>query len=484
MQLNKTEQRFLLDVLRVELDVPIRADLKVYDSEFPVLVIPQITQNGFFELRYFGTPFLPAEVGPDGSQSWTDYDIFGIHPAIEKSWKNRDNVILELVERPHPFVPRHNTSGPRICAKILSVDDNNKGILAIHENQVTVAKSPLRKAKFSLVDFPEIIHRRKHRMQDLNARKELNDSHDELQTEYSRVENKSFFSHSRFQNITNLITESGWEITLIEDDELTRGNNSYTGTIEREDGEEFDIKQLRQVLEGLTKFFSFTTCALRHPTAVIALCADDRVAWGQVGRFKLMPQNVNWFLNSESIAENALLEYLFPEFWSKWEKDRDAFAAVIDYYVSGSALQQMGFPRNAVETTYAGLELLAHLILASPHKRESVSNIEKAIKQHGIPHLFLDESETPISFQVAQKLNAQQSGVDLINKVRNYVAHPIDFDNDIIKQDPLQHLDKDYHPYFNIHDLGQFYLEYLLLKEMCDYAPRHHRPLDEQLSIS
>ena len=481
MELNGIEEEFFRHVLRAEQDIPIRANLKVYKQTFPVMVIPQITQRGYFELRYFGTPVPQPEIGPDGSQSWTDYAIFGVDPELEKAWKNHDKVTLELAERPHPFVLLQNTSGPRICARVLMVDNNNKGQLAIHENQVTVDKSPLTMAKFSLVDFPEIVYGGITWMQNLIAKNELDDFNNDLQSAVSRVDDENFSVHSRYLNITNLFTESGWEFTLTEDDEKTRGRKSYTGTIKRQNEEQFEIQQLRHVLEGLTKFFSLVTCAFRHPTAVIARDAKNRVAWGQIGKFDLMPRYDNWFSNRGAGADSALLEFIFPKFWSKWEESQDEFTAVINYYVNSRALQQKGFPQNAVATIYAGLDLLAHLILEKPHRKKSVSNIESALRQHDIPYLSLDETKTPIAFQASQRLNSKQSGVELLNQVRNYVAHPIDFDDNIIKQAPLLHLDRDYHPYFYIHDLGQFYLEYLLLKEMCDFAPQHHRPLFEQL---
>ena len=191
-----------------------------------------------------------------------------------------------------------------------------------------------------------------------------------MQSAVARVDDDNFSIHSKYLNKTNLYTENGWKITLVADDEQTRGCNSYTGTIKKQNEEEFEVHQLRKILEGLTKFFSFASCAYRHPTAVIGYDADNRVVWGQIGKFDLMPRSHNWLVNSSSKAESALMEKLFPKFWSKWEEKQNEFTAVIDYYVNSRAMQREGFPQNAVATIYAGLDLLAHLVLVRPRPQK------------------------------------------------------------------------------------------------------------------
>ena len=53
MNLNSIEQKFFADVLQVELDTPLTATLKVGDDEFPVMVIPQFSQDKYFEFSLF-----------------------------------------------------------------------------------------------------------------------------------------------------------------------------------------------------------------------------------------------------------------------------------------------------------------------------------------------------------------------------------------------------------------------------------------------
>lgn len=481
IQFNELEQKFFSSVLCAEPEVPIRGLLEVNNTEFPLTIIPSISQDDYFELRYFGAPSFQPEIDSRGRQTWKDYEMFGVHPTLEEAWKNRDILNLRLTERPNPFVLLHNVPDQTVKVRVLLADLNHRGSLAIHENHITVQDSAIRRAEFSLVDFPEIVSGTTQWLRNLVEKKEFDAFQNDLKSAIERVDDENFSIHTKYQNKTHLLTDDGWKISLAKDEDQTRGCNSYTGIIMRQDEDEFDRPQLRNVLEGLTKFFSFATCAYRHPTAVIAYGSKDTTVWGQIGRFDLMPRSDTWLRNASEVALNDILEFLFPRFWAKWEANKNEFSAAIEYYVNSRAMQRSGFPQNAVATTYAGLDLIAHLVLPNPKRTDSVDNISKSLDNHGIPHQDLHQSRTPIIFQAAQDLNAQQSGVKLLNKVRNYVAHPMDFGNNVIKQDPLQHLDNDYHPYFYIHDLGQFYLEYLLLKEMCGYTPSDYRPLYDTL---
>lgn len=481
MQLNKIEGKFFSDVLQAEPEVPVRAKLKVYDDEFPVMVIPQISQDGYFEIHYFGTPaHLPKD--DNGTRTWKDVEIFGVHPILEKAWSKRDIVRLKFEKRPHPFVLLDNAEGPDISARVLVVEQKHRGRLAISDNQIQLEKKSLRRAEFSLVDFPKIVYSGSEWLRKLLAKgqEEFDAFRSDLQSAVDRVDDDDFSIHTKYQNKTNLYTGDGWEVTLTEDDEQTRGSSSYTGTIQREDGDEFEAQDLLHLLEGLVKFFSFTSCAYRYPTAVIGYDSNDMVVWGQIGKFELMRRSHNWFDNSGTISANVYLEHFFPKFWSTWGAKQDEITAAIECYVNSRAMQQEGFPQSAVATVYAGLDLLAHLIIDKPKRNNPKYNIKTALQQYNIPHQCLDRSKNPISFQTSKNLQVAPTGVELLSSVRNYVVHPIDSYKLIIKQELLQHLDNDYHPYFYVHDLGHFYLEYLLL-EMCGYTPQNHRPLTEVL---
>ena len=160
MELNGIEQRFLTDILQTDLDAPVMANLRVNNEEFPITVIPQISQNSHFEMRYFGTPAHIPE-STDGTQTWSDGHIFGIHPALEDAWANQENVELELADRPQPVAPFQTISGPNVHAKVLIVEPGHKGRLTIHKNQVKREESTLKKVVFQPCGFLRFQENRK-----------------------------------------------------------------------------------------------------------------------------------------------------------------------------------------------------------------------------------------------------------------------------------------------------------------------------------
>ena len=480
MQLNKTEKNFFFDILRAEPYAPIRANLKVYDDEFPVMIIPQITPEGYFELRYFGTPMSSPEVGPDGVKRWTGDAIFGVHSGLEKAWNNRDVVILELEERPQPGFPPQNIPASNICANVLVVELNFRGRLSIHKNQILVKKSKLKQVEFCLVDFPAF-KKPGHILEDIFLRGTA---------EYKTFKNQLESIQGRFGDdpVTITITKplrttlragKEWEITLTEDTEQIRNHVSHSGLITKTNDTEFEIDEVSDLLIGLNQFFAFASCAYRHPTAIIGKDSHDKTVWGQIGKFTLMPKSTNWFDNDNSIPATVYLESLFPKFWTKWQEHPKELTAIVESYVNSKAMRQSGLPKEAIAASYIGLDLLASLVLTDPDPDDSVANVSKALDCYNIPYRRLKQSETPQTTQLARKLGAGRSGPHVIYSTRNYVVHPLERDTDTIKQGHLEYLDDNYSPYFYLHDLCQFYLEYLLLIGLCDYQPQHFRHLTE-----
>ena len=280
------------------------------------------------------------------------------------------------------------------------------------------------------------------------------------------------------QESTVLQTGTGWIITLTKDDEDTRGSFSYSGLITR-DGEDFSVQELSHLLEGLTYFLSFTACAYRHPTAVIGYNSEDLAAWGQIGKFILMPLSTNWFSNNSMISAGIYLEFLFPRFWSAWEKHLNEVSRIIECYINSRAMQQAGLPREAVAASYAGLDMLAHLLISNPERDSSTQVVEKALAKHKVPNPCLDSSRTPVTTKLAKELGIRPSGVPLLNSVRNYVVHPLQKNSHAVKSQHAELLDSTYSEYFYVHDLSQYFLEYLFLHGLCHYTPEHHRLLTE-----
>ena len=84
--------------------------------------------------------------------------------------------------------------------------------------------------------------------------------------------------------------------------------------------------------------------------------------------------------------------------------------------------------------------------------------------------------------QLRKDLNCSDDlGTSLIVAVRNYVAHPLEKGPPEVKARFLQYLDSDPMQYVYLHDLSQFYLEYMLLRS-CGFNMGRHRQLLEALN--
>ena len=479
MKLHEIEQDFFANVLQAELDVPAKAKLKVSDDEFPVMVIPQISQNGYFELSYFGTPAHIPE-NKNGTIEWDIDHIFGVHPVLENAWDNQYVVELEFEERPQPIAPFPMIVGPKISTRVLVVEQGHKGRLAIHKNQIQKENSTLKRIKFSLVDFPDF-KKPGHIFGDILHEGEAGYEafQNALRTIKDRFREPVEVNINRPLHIT-LIAGKEWEITLTKDAEQTRDRVSHSGLITRAKDEEFEVNEADDLLVGLNQFFAFVSCAYRHPTAIIGENSHGRAVWGQIGKFKLMPRSINWFNNDSSVPATIYLESLFPRFWAKWRKHPEELTVIVESYVNSKVMRQAGLPKEAIATSYTGLEALANLILKNPKSKGSANTVCEALGYYNIPYIRLNQSETPITSQLANKLSVAKYGPKLINEVRNYVVHPLERDSNTIKQEYLEHLDDDYSPYFYLHDLCQFYLECLFLTGLCDYQPQHLRILTER----
>jgi len=480
MQFNDLEQKFFEEVLRAELDVPVNAVLRFDDQEFPLTIIPQVSEDGYFELRYFGAPAYKPEA-KEGQLSWSDSEIFGTHPQLRRLWIDGSTVKLRFKERPAPTAFQGTLSGPDMEAKVILADFHHRGILSIKNNQIVVRESTLRKAQFSLVDFPKI---RRSGKQSWLGQLLSEGEYESFQNRIKAVsellpENKAIVQVIP-QESTVLKTDAGWIITLTKDDEDTRGSISYSGLITK-DGEEFSVKKLSHLLEGLTYFLSFTACAYRHPTAVVGYNSEDLVAWGQIGKFVLMPPSTNWFSNNSMVSAGVYLEFLFPRFWSAWEKHQNEVSRIIECYINSKVVQQAGLPREAVAASYAGLDMLAHLLISNSSRESSTQVVEKALAKHKVPDPCLDSSRTPVTTSLATELGLSQSGIPLLNSVRNYVVHPLKRNSHTFKSQHAELLDNTYSEYFYVHDLSQYFLEYLFLHGLCNFMPEHHRLLTETI---
>ena len=182
----------------------------------------------------------------------------------------------------------------------------------------------------------------------------------------------------------------------------------------------------------------------------------------------------NWF-NTIECRMGAVLEQLFPKFWLKWREHKHEIVAIIECYVHSYAMRKAGIANDAVAKSYTGLNLLSSL-----QQGRAVSgskNIRKTLSEYKIPNL-----STAVVRRISNRLGGRKrQGPDLLDRVRGYIAHPLDTGTPAkVKQEPLEYLDSEPMDYMYLHDLSQFYLEYMFLA-YCGLGFADHRPLLESI---
>ena len=440
MKLNDLESEFFDNILNAELGVPVYATLEYDKERFDIIVVPEVTGEGYFRLNYYNAPAYNP--GTQNSESAVPYksfsmnEILGTHPSLERASLNGDQVTVTLYPSRLPSKPE---SPPKLDATVLYAGRLHRGALGLDKNQVTAQKTPLKKAEFSIVQFPDFVAP-EHRIA--------------------------------------LYSGDGWQIVLTRDDKHTRDMVSHTGVIDKSDGSEYGTGNLGDVMEGLKYFFAFAAGVYCHHTVAVGYDSGNRPVWGEIGEFNPARPRPNWF--SSVVPVGTDLEKLSPGFWRRWGKNKNEINAVIECYVHSNAMRQAGITKDAVAKSYAGLEILASLVLGQTIRQDSAKRINEVLSKNRIPHLRLDQSNTPVLAKLCNDLNVgNYSGPHLLSNVRNYVPHPLDPKTPAeVKAKHLRYLDADPVNYVYLHDLCQYSLEYAFLK-FCGFQPAGYRPLLE-----
>ena len=443
MKLNCLESKFFDDILNAELDVPVHATLKYEEEKFEIIVVPEINSKGYFVLKYFNAPPYKPDLDAGGIFTLD----FGKHPLLAQAWATRDIVALQL--HTSPLIPMGRVNRQKLDARVLFADMGHRGRLSLDKNQVVVQKSLLKRSEFCIANFSE------------------------------------FLTSCKPPSIV-LECNEGWKVTLTQDEVPARDLISHTGLIERSGGSEYEIGELDDVLQGLKYFFAFISGVYCYPTAVIGYDSHNFPVWGQIGRFDVQrPRQLSWFSHDGDIEQGYYLEALFPRFWHLWNEKKNEIIAVIECYVHSDTMQRAGVLNDAVAKSYTGLEILASLMLERTIKGNSAEEINKVLSCNFIPNIQLDESKTPVMAKICKDLvkkeEHQERGSYLLNEVRNYVAHPLDRRKEAeIKKEHLDLLDSNLSHYVYLHDLSQFYLEYMFLS-FCGYETSRFRDLLEAM---
>ena len=483
MQFNELERKFFEQVLKAELDVPVHATLHYEDETFEVILVPELTGEGEFTLKYYNAPAYVPETEFDesgvGTRRWSNDEAFGLHPTLKRAWLSSDPVSVQM----HPsLLPSEADSSPTLGAAVMYAGLDHRGVLGLHENRVTLQGAPLKKAELSIVDLPEFKSpgRRWKSVAGIGTQER-----EVLRSLASRLGDDAKISIEPSAHCA-VLDSDGWTIKLTRDEQQTRDTIAHTGMIEKGDGGEYGTHELAELLEGLKYFFAFVAGMYCHPTVVIGYDSRSRPVWGEVGSFASDRHGLqNWFNNSSSVPTSAALEDLFPKFWDKWSGHKDALLAVIECYVHSNEMSKAGVHKDAVAKSYAGLEILASLALHKTIYRGSSEEIHKALSCYQVPHLRLERAETPTMARLCDSLGESGlKGIHLLGGVRNYVTHPLDRDTPAeVKEKYLKHLDPDSVNYIYLHDLSQFYLEYGLLSFFGHTTGGHRRLIEAMQQV-
>ena len=226
---------------------------------------------------------------------------------------------------------------------------------------------------------------------------------------------------------------------------------TYDGVITRTDGTTFSVEEVDPLLEELRMFLSFVNgnyCSLALVEGEDEHGEQTWVRWGSHYVESWKPTRT-WFLRytgGDTMAE------LFPKFISLFESEdlpRKSLAQVIDWYLqSNETAVHVG-----IILTEAALERLSYHVLERPRRtnKESIGKyIENALKK-----LELD-STVPQVCNKLRKLKNVFSGPHAITTVRNDLVHPRQTLADV-----------SFYVHAEAWNLGQWYVEMILLKELC-----------------
>ena len=395
---------------------------------------------------------------------------------LVEAWDNRSALKLDMKPSRPPLRPKSKT---QLDVRVLYANHSNKGALVWTGGPVAAPNPVLGRAEFSISGFTDF---RTPEKQWSSIEGIVGDPGRQLQAAADQLGEGARLKLSPVPHNITLDTDDGWRITLTKDEDTEVNSDSHTGVVEKLDGSDFGVDQLKGTLEGLRYFFAFTMAEYCWPSVIIGYDAAGIVAYGEPGEFGVHRQNsTNWLHHDGDGQLGVNLELFFPGFWRRWQCHKDELIAAINAYVTSQAMRKAGILRDAVAKSCGGFEIIARLVLGQTNGPDDFANaaaFNKVLKCYKIAHRQLDENTHPITNRLCSDLNIPDNGADLLVGVRNYVTHPLERKNPVVKPGHLRHVDGDPVNYFHLHDLSQFYFEHVLLR-FCGFEVATPRQLAE-----
>ena len=323
------------------------------------------------------------------------------------------------------------------------------GQLVVVQPEVSLSDENIVHSDFCLEDFPLFFGALAF------EKTEVSDSKGDFLRGRSRI-----LGHSTFES-------HGWRFTISECPDKDEMGVTHSGSIARSDGGAFSVRQLKDVLDGLTCFLSFLAGVYRIPGVVIGYSSQGNPAWGRIAPFKQNKYHSdNWF-NPQS---RDAIATLFPGFWRCFvEKSREV-QGVIGSYAESSIIAHAGLPKNALNDSQTALEGLSRWILGrkKPRKQSASEYIKKALACAGITY-DLHEHPRLLNMWLDRYKEEQDDddGPTLITRLRNRSIHA----------DVIQGRSSDY---YSTWELSQRYVELMLLW-LFDYHKEYRDRLSGKL---
>ena len=331
MELNTLERTFFDSVVRVQLDFPMNATLKVQEETIDAIVVPEINSNGQFRFKYFNaTPYRPPS--KDGVLTFVDNEMFGAHPSLQKAWFQNEEVIVTL-KKSETFPPREISFHIRV--KVLFAASGHTGGLALDRNTIVLEENTLTEARFSLLNFPDFL------CGQLTPSPAFFENAEEL-VENELPDGWSLVLKPPPSRIV-LDGNEGWAVTLTKEEMETRGSVTHMGAFTFHDGRKFGTEELNEILTGTGSFLAFVAGHFCLPTVLVGYNENRSAVWGRVYGFpSAQDKSLNWFVNDHDVPQGAYLVRLFPKFWEKWKAKKEEISQAIDLYIRSISSKQTG----------------------------------------------------------------------------------------------------------------------------------------------
>ena len=348
--------------------------------------------------------------------------------------------VINVDQLPGSFLARERFeialgNGARFEAMVRSLNPGTgRGSLVPSREPVNVIDNgvPLTTVQFGILNYPKFYS---------NQMKWFNDGQNQTTVPYTKLEAGDW----RVE-LTGLVNTSEVAETISRE----RGYDvTYEGVITRSGGADFKVTEVETLLDALRTFLSFARGASCSLASVEGKDRSGNRSWVRWGAHYVAPGNKRRLLFRQIDGEEDTHSELFPRFW-RFIESGNTWKTTIQRSINWYLQSNESPPYIGLILTLAGLERLSYQILGRRKNRESTGVfIEKALMMLNI------EPELPDACKHLKKVKGWRTGPHALTAVRNDLVHPEE------KLGDLPH--EIYHEAWN---LGQWYIEMMLLKKL------------------